>query len=99
MLNGAYLPYYKWQFRALRELPYLADLADVLEWLICSDNSAETAAQKESVVEAVALAIIAALQERALTPLGDSELEKHAYAVNNTIEDGNVRNLHILYGV
>lgn len=99
LLNGAYLPYYKWQFRALRDLPCLSDQATSLEWLLCTDNCGENAAKKTACIEEITAAVVGALHERALTHFGGTELEGHAYAVNDTIEDPNLRNLHILYGV
>ncbi|MBE6769107.1 MAG: DUF4037 domain-containing protein [Ruminococcaceae bacterium] len=99
LLNGAYLPYYKWQFRALRDLPHLTNLADPLAQLMCTDNGTENAKMKSDIIEEMAAAIIGAMQERGLTNFGGTELEGHAYAVNDTVEDGNLRNQHILYGV
>jgi len=99
LLNGAYLPYYKWQFRALRDLPHLSDLAAPLERLLCTDNRGENATVKAEIIEEITAAVIGALQERALTNYSGTTLEGHAYAVNDTVEDANLRNLHVLYGV
>lgn len=99
LLNGAYLPYYKWQFRALRDLPQLSELSDPLAWLMCTDNGAANAPKKIQIIDEIADTIIGGLQERALTNFGGTELEGHAYAVNDTVEDGNLRNRHILYGI
>ena len=37
------MPYYKWSFRALRELPDGDVFADVLEWSLCAGGGTETA--------------------------------------------------------
>lgn len=97
LLNRAYMPYYKWSFRGLRELERLNGLAGDLEYLISSGN--EDAAQKTAVIESVAGAIAEELRAQGLTTLQNAELEQQAYAVNNSIADHNVRNLHILYAV
>ncbi|MBQ7597592.1 MAG: DUF4037 domain-containing protein [Clostridia bacterium] len=95
LLNRAYLPFYKWQFRALRELPQLSELAPVLLRLLTETDSDAALAD----IEAIAQAIIAALQAQNLTAQTCGDLEKHAYAVNDRIGDPQVRNLHILSAV
>ena len=39
------------------------------------------------------------LKNQSLTQYTGTEAEGHAYSVNNKISDGEIRNLHILYGV
>ena len=54
---------------------------------------------KQELIEDTASAVIDVLQARALTEAVCTDLEKHAYSVNDRIEDASVRNLHILYAV
>jgi len=99
LLCGQYMPYYKWQFRALRELPRLSGLHESLEFLLSTDNEETTAEVKAEIVEDIAAAVIAELKEQDLTAATCGDLEKHAYSVNDHVSDGEVRNLHILAGV
>ncbi len=99
LLNRAYLPYYKWQFRALQELPSFGELAEPLEYLISSGNSPEEAEEKYTLIEDLAGVVIAELMDQDLTDATCGDLEKHAYSVNDHIADGEIRNLHILSGV
>lgn len=99
LLNHRYMPYYKWSFRALRALPKLSDLAVPLEYLLTTPSDGEYADIKEGIIEDIALRIIDELQVQELTKAVCGDLEKHAYSVNDAIEDGGVRNLHILYTV
>lgn len=100
LLQDRYMPYYKWSFRALRQLLGTAELADSLSFLLFGDNRDENIAEdKYSVIEKVAFSIINDLQERGLTKAICSDLEKHAYSVNDRISDGYIRNLHILAAV
>jgi len=99
LLNKGYMPYYKWRFRALSELPRLSELYEPLEYLISSGNSEEEVCKKTRIVEEIAGQIIAILNVDDLSDYTGAELEGHAYAVNNRITDEGVRNLHILYGV
>lgn len=99
LLNGEYMPYYKWQFRALRDLPLFAELAEPLSFLISSPNDAETAEEKITLIEDLAGVFIAELMDREITEASCGDLEKHAYSVNDRIRDGQIRNLHILTAV
>lgn len=99
LLNRRYLPYYKWSFRALRELPLLADQYDSLEYLLSSANTPDETETKTILIEQICGAIHAALTEQGLTDHTGTESEGHAYSVNRHIADGELRTLHILYGV
>ena len=99
LLNKKYMPYYKWSFRALRELPKLGNIADSLEFLITSDNGAETAETKYFIIEDIASMVINELQEQKITKAVCGDLEKHAYSINDFISDSELRNLNIFAGV
>ena len=94
LLNDSYLPFYKWQFRALRGLPKLAELAQPLERLL-------SAAEPENTerIEQITAAILDETRAQGLSSLPHNEAELHAYAVNEQIADTNLRNQHILYGI
>ncbi|MBQ7898193.1 MAG: DUF4037 domain-containing protein [Clostridia bacterium] len=93
LLNRSYLPYYKWQFRGLKDLEILSELYAPLEEIMISPID------KEELIEEVCQSIIHELKRQALTEYGCTEFEGHAYSVNNKIKDGEIRNLNILYGV
>lgn len=99
LLNGRYMPYYKWQFRALRDLPKGEHLADSLEFLISTDNSTENANIKNEIINSISEKIISILKEKGITKATCNDLEKHAYSVNDFIKDGSLRNSHILSGI
>ena len=96
LLNGVYQPYYKWAFRALRGLPRLSLLAELMEYLLTTDNDGDMAAAKRDVIEGMAADVIDELRRQDLTKADCGDLEKHAYSVNDGIADGEIRNLHIL---
>ena len=99
LLNRAYMPYYKWSFRGLKSLFRLGTLAKDLEYLISSGNTAPEAREKAERIETVSAAIAAELGDQELTSLQAAELERQAYAVNDTITDHTIRNQNILLGV
>ena len=113
LLNGVYQPYYKWSFRAMRALPRLALTAELLEYLLTTDNEADTAEEKYNVMEGIASDIIEELREqgltgtesgreargRGLTGAVGADLEKYAYLVNDRIGDAQIRGMHVLAAV
>lgn len=99
LLNKRYKPYYKWAFRALKDLERLSEYYDAFEYLITTDNSAETAKTKIAVIEDICGGIIAELKRQGLTAATCGDLERHAYSVNDKISDPDVRNRHVLYAV
>ena len=99
LLNRRYRPYYKWSFRALRELPQLCELAPLFEALLTTDNSAGQVLSKAGQIETIAASVLAAVREQGLTKEPGADLERHAYAVNERVRDPELRNLHILAAV
>lgn len=99
LLNGVYQPYYKWALRAMRRLPKLALLAELVEYLISTDNGGDLARSKADVIEGMAADLIAELAAQGLTRAAGGDLEKHAYSVNDAIADARLRNLHVLAAV
>ena len=98
LLNGVYQPYYKWSFRALRQLERLSLDAEVMEYLITSDNDAN-AEEKYRAIEDIASDVIDELTDQGLTKAICGDLEKHAYSVNDGIDDAEIRNMHILAAI
>ena len=99
LLNDVYMPYYKWSFRAMRALPKLSLTAELLEYLLTTDNEEETREEKYRVIEGVAADVIGELEEQGLTRASCNDLEKHAYSVNDSVKDAGIRNMHILAAV
>ena len=99
LLNRSYEPFYKWSFRALRGLERLSLNAELLEYLITTDNEGDLARDKYDVIEGIAADIIDELIDQGLTKANCGDLEKHAYSVNDGIQDAGLRNLHVLAAV
>lgn len=99
LLNKKYIPYYKWCFRALRDLPRMSELGEVLEYLISSGNDEFEIEKKSHIIEKVCGEIIEELRAQGLTKAMGEDIERHAYSVNDHISNAEIRNLHILYAV
>jgi len=99
LLNRKYMPFYKWAFRALRDLPGGEETASAMEWLLCTGNEEALSEEKYFRMEGLAAEMIDLLQAQELTRASCGDLEKHAYSVNDGISDSRIRNLHILHCV
>ncbi len=99
LLNRQYQPYYKWRFRAFRNLKNLSDLAQPMEQILTTGNDDESAANKTALIEQICAAVRSELCAQALSDAQGDDLERHAYAVNDTIENSELRNLHVLAAV
>ena len=99
LLNNKYMPYYKWSFRALSELDKLSELTYSLEYLISSENGQENSVLKSDMIEDISGLIIEELKAQNLTEAICTDLEKHAYSVNDKIMDSDIRNKNIFYAV
>ena len=97
LLNKKYMPYYKWSFKALSNLPKLSNLYDSFEYLITTDN--ENAEIKKQIIEDICAIVSNKVKEQGIVKESDTELERLAYKVNDSIDDNSIRNLNIFYGV
>ena len=99
LLNRKYKPYYKWCFKSLRALPKLSIEAEIMEYLITTDNSPQLSEEKYYAIEGICADVIDELSGQNLTKAICGDLEKHAYSVNDGISDDYIRNLHILAAI
>lgn len=99
LLNNTYMPFYKWAFRALRNLPLLSEMAPVLEMLLTTGNDEKTAVQKQAAIEKITRAVTEELRKQGYSDESSPDLERQAYAVNDGIEDAVLRNENILCAV
>ena len=102
LLNHRYMPYYKWMFRGMRELPLLGDLSESLEELLVPQQSvtdtADYKARNLDKIEAVSAAVIEELRRQKLTSGAWDYLEPHALELTEHIRNGEIRNLHLMEG-
>ena len=99
LLNRRYQPFYKWRFRAFRELPLSGDLEEAFSFLLCSGNEGVICERKEALIDRIISHVVVQLNDQELIGISGQDLEKHAYTVNDRIKDPNLRNSHILTAV
>jgi hypothetical protein len=98
LLNRAHAPYYKWALRGMERLPLLSDMREPLEFLLTAENDADGQRVKQAVVEDICANVIRVLREQGLTDASSDFLEPHAFAVQERIENPEIRALHVMEG-
>ncbi len=92
LLNNTYEPFYKWAYRGMRDLKILSDLETPLTALA-------TAEDKPALAEEIAERFSEAFRSQGISDISNNELTAHAYAITEHIQDGNLRNMHIMDGI
>ena len=95
LLNRRFAPYYKWVFRAMRDLPKLGHLSNGLADLLTCPESGEAKAAR---IEKLCSEIVSELRTQGLSDCDDVYLEPHAFSVQSGIRDHEIRELHIMEG-
>ncbi len=93
LLDRAHMPYYKWMFRAMHELPTHGKNAILLENIITEDPQKTDLIEQQ--IEIYCKYVISALQEEGISTTDSDYLEPHAFSVNDKIKDGKIRNLPV----
>ena len=96
LLNGKYMPYYKWALKSLKNLEILNDIAPMLEFLLREATNEDTSKQKFTVIEEVSAKVIKELKKQKLSDSNSDYLEQHAFSVASKIEDRVLKNTHIM---
>ena len=96
LLNRAHMPYYKWALRGLERLPLLADMREPLEFLLTAENDPEGRQTKCAVVEDICASLVPVLRAQHLSDGDWDYLEPHAFAVQERIEDAEIRDMHVM---
>jgi len=93
LLNKKYMPYYKWMFKELRNLPILGNLYESIEELLKSPY--EFTKNKE-IIENIAKCVADEIRKEGLSEATDTYLEPYSYCIRNCIKDANLRNSDIM---
>ena len=93
LLERVYRPFYKWAFRALRDLQHFAKLYGDFELLLTSPNGEDALPRKNDARARIECAIAQGCGDET------KDLSALAFAVNDRIADHHIRNLNILYAV
>ena len=99
LLNGAYMPFYKWVFRGMSRLTALSDISEVLEFLISSGNSENEANAKKGIIADVSRLVLTEAAKRGYINDPSVPLEAAAYEVNSLVRSPDLRNDSVFEGM
>lgn len=94
LLNDKHMPYYKWAFRAMRDLPILGSYAADLELILDTPNSQSS--EIIAVIERYSENVAKVLKGRGYSTLETDYLEMHAYSINECINNHKLRNMPVM---
>ncbi len=92
-LKHRFAPYYKWMFRAMRQLPENGGIPEMLEELLMPTGDDQ---QKAECIESVCRWFADALRQENLTSCDGNYLEPHAFEIMHRIRSREIRSLHIM---
>lgn len=103
LLNRKFCPFYKWMHRGLKDMTVLSEIGDMLMLLTDVTDSKQKwqtgqgqADGRLLIIEAVCQVIAQELHAQGLTTTGDTYMEAHAKELLLSIEDEELRSMHIL---
>ena len=97
LLNGKYMPFYKWMFRGMERLELLRDVKPMLEQLVVIQDLPENVAKKVSLIEEVCVLIRTELERQGIVKGQDSFLNSHCRDVISLIDDPKIKNLPVMF--
>ncbi len=94
LMNFRHAPFYKWQFRGIRDAGVLGNAVPLIEDLLLRSAS-ETSAITDG-IENVCAMVAEELASQGLSDIRSDYLEPHALAVTDRIENTEIRSLHLM---
>lgn len=107
LLNEVYMPFYKWQFRTLRDLSWpnfyiknntdlnFGKFEDELDFLLHLDDNQIIKDEVVLKIDNIAKIFVDRIKQEGLSDIDDLYLETHAYEINNKINNNDIRNMTI----
>lgn len=97
LLNGQYMPFYKWMFRGMDRLERLGDVKPMLEQLAAVPDRPENTGKKVMLIEDVCIRIGNELRSRGIIRDPEPFLNSHCRHVMSLIADEKIRSLPVMF--
>ena len=96
LLNGRYMPYYKWMFRGAEKFDILSDAVTMLREITLIPDTPENGGRKTDIIENISICIGRELNRRGFIHTGEAFLQAHGDQLMESICDERLRSLHIM---
>lgn len=96
LLNGVYMPFYKWAFKSAESLPLLKNAVAHLKQLTLMPDVVENQKKKEEIMALICRDIGQELNRRGFSDSNDFFLERHCKSIMYGIKDNRLRTLHVM---
>jgi len=97
LLNGKYMPFYKWMFRGMEQITLLRDVKPMLEQLAAIPDIPENTTRKVSLIEDICIKIRTELERQGIVKGQDPFLNSHCSDVISLIADPKIKNLPVMF--
>ena len=97
LLNGRYMPFYKWVFRGMDQLKILSDMKPMLGKLAALPDLPEHTEEKAGIIEDICIEIRDELKSRGMIRGDDAFLNSHCGQVMSQITDQKIRSLPVMF--
>lgn len=96
LLNGKYMPFYKWAFRGAEDLDLLASSVEKLRQLIKLPDTDRWSKRKEELIEDICIEVEDVFGNRGLTTTKETFIMAHGEELMKSIEDERLGKMHIM---
>ena len=96
LLERKYMPFYKWAFRGMQAFSLCAKPAAELSQLIALGNGAETATQRQALIESICTFTADELSRQGFSNTRDPFLQNHLPSIMEGISDPQISSLHVM---
>ena len=96
LLERRYMPFYKWAFRGMEDFGICQGCAAQLKQLIALGNGAETARQRQELIESICTSVAGELARQGISTTQDPFLQNHLPSIMAGITDPQIRALHVM---
>ncbi|QOX64115.1 DUF4037 domain-containing protein [Anoxybacterium hadale] len=97
LLNGSYMPFYKWMFRGMDKLEHLKEIKPMLEQLAAMPDIPQNTTTKADLIESVCMKVRDELKRQGLIFGNDAFLNNHCRDLMSRIEDPRIKGLPVMF--
>lgn len=96
LLNGKYMPFYKWAFKGIAGFQHFSSIADKIRKIAIMTESENNGTFKEMLIEEICKDLVHEYNIRGYTDSNEPFMQVQANKLMNKIKDEQIRSLHVM---